>query len=272
MITENWLYDAMLYIYALSLLFYFSDFVDRNRRAKQMGTGLLVFVWVLQTAYLIQRIVSHLNMSFFSLFEYLLLFSWLLVTISLVMNRFFRIEFIVFFVNVIGFAVLALNMFGIGSGTSLERWELARKLLYVHVSLMICAYAALTIATIFACMYLFLHSRLKGKQWTKSVRRLPSLELIDIYMYRCTLVGAPLLAMSLAVAVTSILTEGEFGLLLDLKVIASFISLGLYIWTLLKRRWLDGPGWKMARWILYSYALLFLNVFLNQASSFHGWS
>ncbi len=52
MVTRSWLFDAMIYMYALSLLFYFSDFANANRSAKRMGTGLLLFVWVLQTAYL----------------------------------------------------------------------------------------------------------------------------------------------------------------------------------------------------------------------------
>ncbi len=30
MVTQTWLYDAIIYIYALSLLFYFSDFVVRT--------------------------------------------------------------------------------------------------------------------------------------------------------------------------------------------------------------------------------------------------
>jgi HemX protein len=272
MITQNWLYDAMLYIYALSLLFYFSDFVERNRQAKRMGTGLLIFVWVLQTVFLVHRIISHLDMTFMSLSEYLLMFSWLLITVSLTISRFFRIEFIVFFVNVIGFAVLTLNLFGIATGASLARWEIVRHLLFVHVSLMIGAYAAFTIGAIFSGMYLFLHRRLKGKMWTKSMQRLPSLEMIEKFMSRSALVGTPLLTMSLAVAVTSILTEGRYLLLLDPKVIASFAALALYIANLLQHRWFDRPGWKTARWDLISFAVLLLTLMLNRVSSFHGWS
>jgi len=272
MVTQNWLYDATLYIYALSLLFYFSDFVDRNRRAKQVGTGLLIFVWVLQTIFLVLRILSHLDMTTFSLSEYLLVFSWLLVTASLVISRFFRIEFIVFFVNVVGFAVLTLNLFDLGSGASIARWEIVRQLLYVHISLMICAYAVLTIGAIFSGMYLFLHSKLKSKRWTSSVRRLPSLDMIDRFMSHCTLIGTPLLTMSLAVAITSILTEGRYGLLLDLKVLASLLACALYIGNVMQRRWFDVPVWKTARWNLLSFAILLLNLLLNKASSFHSWS
>ncbi|MFD0713952.1 inner membrane protein YpjD [Paenibacillus sp. GCM10027626] len=272
MVTQNWLYDATLYIYALSLLFYFSDFVDRNRRAKQIGTGLLIFVWIMQTVFLVHRILSHLDMTSFTLFEYLFIFSWLLVTISLVISRFFSIEFIVFFVNVVGFSVLALNLFGLGSGASLARWEIVKQLLYVHISLMICAYAVFTIGAIFSGMYLFLHSKLKSKRWTAAVRRLPSLELTGRYMSLCTLIGTPLLTLSLAVAITSILTEARYELLYDWKVLTSLLAWLLYIGTFLQRRWIDVPVWKTARWNLFSFTILILSLVMNKASSFHSWS
>src|SRR4051794_14777465 len=111
MVTKSWLYDAIIYIYALSLLFYFSDFVGPNRSAKRMGTGLLSFVWVLQTVYLLFSLAMHDRSTAFSMFETLFMLSWLLVTVSLVVNRFFRIELFVFVVNVLGFSVLALNFF-----------------------------------------------------------------------------------------------------------------------------------------------------------------
>lgn len=272
MVTHNWLYDGMLYVYALSLLFYFSDFVDRNRQAKQVGTGLLIFVWVLQTGFLVHRIISHLDMTLMTLFEYLLVFSWLLVTVSLVMSRFFRMEFIVFFVNVIGFAVLMVNLFRIGSGTSLAPWELAHDMLIVHIILMILAYTAFTVSAIFSGMYLFLFTRLKGKQWTKRMQRLPSLDAADRFMFRVSLIGTPLLMLSLAVAVTSILIEGRYSLLLDWKVVTSFVALGLYIWNVTKHQWFDGSGLKFARFNLISYGVLLLNVLMNKASNFHGWS
>ncbi|SEM66652.1 inner membrane protein YpjD [Paenibacillus sp. OV219] len=272
MVTQNWFYDGILYVYALSLLFYFSDFVDRNRQAKQLGTGLLIFVWVLQTGFIVHRIISHLDMTFMSLFEYLLLFSWLLITVSLVMSRFFRMELIVFFVNVIGFAVLTINLFGIGSGASMERWELAHDMLILHVILMILAYTAFTLSAIFSGMYLFLFRRLKGKQWTKQMQRMPSLDVADRFMFRVSLVGTPLLMLSLAIAVASILVEGRYGLLLDLKVLTSFVALALYIWNVMKHQWFDGAGRKFARFNLISYAVLLLNVFMNEASNFHSWS
>jgi len=270
MVTQNFLYDAILYIYALSLLFYFSDFMNASRRAKRMGTGLLIFVWVLQTGYLVSRIVSHLQMTAVTTFEYWLGFSWLLVTISLVISRFIKIDFVVFFVNVISFAVLALNLYSNpGDGESLAVWETTRDLLYIHISLVLCAYAALTLGALFAGMYMFLHNQLKRKRWTNFVRRLPSLDIIERYGDRAVIIGVPLLAMSLAIAVTSLLVEGRAALLLDWKVLSSFGTLIMYIIYVYQRARLKRPGFQLARLYIFSFSLLLLNLFSNYFSSFH---
>lgn len=89
MVTNSWIYDAIIYTYALSLLFYFSDVVGMNRKAKRMGTGFLIFVWVLQTVFMAVRMVRHQDVPVFSSFEFMLLFSWLLVTVSLIISSFF---------------------------------------------------------------------------------------------------------------------------------------------------------------------------------------
>ncbi|RLM60018.1 cytochrome C assembly protein, partial [Halorubrum sp. Atlit-9R] len=147
-----------------------------------------------------------------------------------VINRFIKIDFIVFFVNVVGFAVLALNLYSnSGDGQSLGLWGTTRELLYVHISLVLCAYAALTIGALFAGMYLFLHNQLKRKRWSKFVRRLPSLDMMERYGDRAVIIGVPLYAMSLAIAVTSLLVEGRAALLLDFKVLSSFAALIMYI-------------------------------------------
>ncbi|WP_141504138.1 cytochrome c biogenesis protein CcsA [Paenibacillus luteus] len=270
MVTQNFLYDAILYVYALSLLFYFSDFMNASQRAKRMGTGLLIFVWVLQTGYLVSRVILHLQMTTVTPFEYWLGFSWLLVTISLVISRFIKIDFIVFFVNVIGFAVLALNLYSNpGKGESLELWKATRELLYIHISLILCAYAALTLGALFAGMYLFLHNQLKRKRWTSVVRRLPSLDTIERYGDRAVIVGVPLLAMSLAIAVTSLLVEGRATLLLDWKVLSSFATLVMYVIYVYQRAMLRRPGLQLARLYIFSFGLLLLNLLSNYFSSFH---
>ncbi|MCA0755290.1 cytochrome c biogenesis protein CcsA [Paenibacillus sp. N4] len=270
MVTQSLIYDAILYIYALSLLFYFSDFMNASRKAKRMGTGLLIFVWVLQTGYLVYRMITHLQSVNVTPFEYWLGFSWLLVTISLVISRFIKIDFVVFFVNVVGFAVLALNLHSsTGAGESLELWKTTRELLYIHISLVLCAYAALTLGALFASMYLFLHSQLKRKRWSSFVRRLPSLDLIERYGDRAVIVGVPLLAMSLAIAVTSLLVEGRASLLFDWKVLTSFAALIMYVIYVYQRAMLKRTGPQLARLYIAAFGMLALNLVSNYFSSFH---
>jgi len=273
MVFNHYLYVMLIYVYALSLLFYFSDLAEPSRRAKRMGAGLLTFVWVMQTGFLIYRLTTHRDMSTITLFEYLFLFSWLLITISLMMNRFFRVEFLVFFVNIIGFVLLAVNLFSRPSAEiGLQSWGQAIGLLYIHITLITCAYAILTIGAIFSGMYLFLHGKLKGRKWSASMRRMPSLESIERYVYRTALIGAPLLILSLAVAVASIIVEGKSALLLDWKVFSSFVGLGFYLVYLVRRNVLRHGGASTAKWNLASFAVLLFNLFLNSASQFHNWT
>jgi HemX protein len=273
MVTHSWLYDAMIYTYALSLLFYFSDFARANRSAKRMGTGLLSFVWVLQTVYLGINVYGHLTQWAFSRSDVLFLFSWLLVAISLVVSRFFRIELFVFFINVLGFAILALNIFGNPNVTpTLQGWKINDELLFIHITLAIGSYAAFSVAAIFSGMYLFLHRKLKEKQWSPTMVRLPSLEKIEEYTYFSIIIGAPLLLLALSLGVVWISLEGDKNLFFDPKVVNSVFVLAAYAFYLFQHHSLRMAGNKLAAWNLAAFLIVVINfVVSNLVSGFHQW-
>lgn len=273
MVTRSWLFDAMIYMYALSLLFYFSDFANANRSAKRMGTGLLLFVWVLQTAYLGINLYGHLTEWAFARSDVIFMFSWLIVTISLLINRFFRIELFVFFVNVLGFAILALNVFGNPNVTPIKPdWDINDELLFIHITLAIGSYAAFSIAAIFSGMYVFLHKMLKAKKFSQTVMRLPSLEKIEHYTYLSVIIGAPLLLMALSLGVVWVVLEGDRNLLYDPKVINSFFVLAAYAFYLFQQHSMRISGNKLAAWNLAAFLIVVLNfVVSNLVSGFHGW-
>lgn len=270
MVIQSWIYDAILYLYALSLLFYFSDFVGANQSAKRIGTGLLIFVWVLQTIYFI---VELRILRLFTMEESLFFFSWVLVTVSLVVNRFFRIDLFVFFVNVLGFAVLALHIFSRSDIVpSLKGWEVADELLFIHMSLAIGSYAAFTISAVFSGMYLFLHGQLKGKIWSKTMRRLPSLEKIDKYSTTAVVIGVPLLLLSLSLGIVWIFIEGRLQLLLDAKVLNTLLVLLVYLYSLLLKMSVKVSSVRLAQWNLFAILMVILNYFFtSRFSHFHQW-
>lgn len=274
MVTKSWLYDAIIYIYALSLLFYFSDFVGPNRSAKRMGTGLLSFVWVMQTVYLVFNLASHDRATAFSMFETLFMLSWLLVTVSLVVNRFFRIELFVFVVNVLGFSMLALNFFSNPKvSPMLASWNIDDEVLFIHISLSIASYCAFVVAAVFSGMYLILHRQLKEKKFSKLMQRLPSLDKTDHYSFVAVVIGAPLLLLGMSLGVVWIALQGNMSLFFDPKVINSWFVLLAYIFYLVQRLVLKTPGDKLALWNLAAFFIMGLNfVFANFYSTFHQWS
>ncbi|MEK8131327.1 cytochrome c biogenesis protein CcsA [Paenibacillus filicis] len=274
MVTQTWFYDAILYMYALSLLFYFADFSNPNRSAKRMGTGLLLFVWVLQTGYLISSLAAHASLSAFSMFETLFIFAWLLVTVSLAISRFFRIELFVFFVNVLGFAVLALNMFSKpGLSPALSHWNIKDELLFIHISLAVAGYAAFVVSAVFSGMYLFLHRRLKEKKWSQRMQRLPSLERMDHFAFVSVLIGAPLMLMTISLGIVWISIQGDYALFLDPKVLNSWFVLLAYVFYLFQRMLLKSPGNRLALWNLGAFVIMLANfVLTNYYSTFHQWS
>lgn len=267
-----WMYDGMLYIYALSLLFYFSDFLYTNRRNKQIGTGLLIFVWVLQTIFFIVQIVEQKGFPLLSMFETLLFFSWLMVSASLILNLLLQMDLILLFVNTVGFAALALNLFSDQQAApTLSAWNVQDELLFVHISLAFISYAAFVVSAIFSLFYLFLHWKLKSKKWSQIMRRLPSLDRLELISFRLIVVGVPLLFLSMTLGIVWIVLTKNMSLWLDPKVINSIFILLAYSFYLFQRiHHLSG-----ARLVLYNLAAFMFvvaNYFIsNYVSKFHQW-
>ncbi|MGF7047174.1 HemX protein [Paenibacillus sp. DS2015] len=270
MILLSGIYDAGIYIYALSLLFFFLDCIRRNLSAKRMGTGLLIVVGLVQSAVLGKKSWQEGRIPLFTLYDFLLIFSFSLVISALCMSFFKRSEFTVLLLSVIGFCVMVLNRLWFPvSDSLLTSWEAVHGLLIFHIILANLSFAAFTVSAVFASMYLFLHRKLKNKKWNDTVRRLPSLDKMDKYSYYGMLVGTPILGVSLIVAVLSIIAEGRFALFLDLKVLSTFVGLGIFIYYFIKRNSKQNSGTTMAKWALIGYVFIMFNFLFNLGSNFH---
>lgn len=271
--AKTWIYDAILYIYALSLLFSFSDLATKNRSAKRMGTGLLAFVWLLQSVFIVYRVYEHQYMPVLTMFEALFFYCWMLVTVSIMMNWFLRLDLLVFLLNLAGFAIMALNFFSDPAVTPIsEQWEAKDELVFIHITLAIGSYAAFLIAALLSGMYLFMHRKLKGKQWSSVMSRFPSLDKIEGYTYRAVLIGIPLLILSVVLGMAKVVLEGDMRLLADPKVLSSLFSMAVYAFYLLQRISGKQPGYMLAFWNLAAFTVVVINFSLfNLYSGFHHW-
>lgn len=273
MITNSWIYDGILYLTALSLLFFFSDLIAKSQRARRIGTGLLIVVWVLQTVFFLLRMIKLEYIPIYNMFEILFFFSWILISTSLLLKYFFRSDALVFFISMIAFIILVLNIFNDGTISLIDTgWEMKQEVVILHISLAVTSYAAFSVAAILAATYLFLHYRLKSRKWTKLMKRLPSLDRIEVITFRTVMIGMPLLFLSLLLSITWMTMFGGIRELFDPKVFNSLLILAAYGFYVFRRITKSSVGINLALWNLAAYAMIIINIVIsNVFSGFHQW-
>lgn len=270
---KMWIYDGMVYVYTLSLLCHFSGFVENKRKVIQLGTGLLVFVWILKTLLFIWRLVERGGFPVISMFETLFFTSWLFLTVALICHLFLRLDMLLILINAAGFTVFTVGLFSDRqTEPTLSGWEVADDLLFVHITLAIASYAFLFISALFAGMYLFLHRQLKRKKWTQVIRKLPGLGTIDRYSMRFLVIGLPMLFLSVILGIVWIILNGDIHLLYDVKVVNSLLILLVYSFCFVQRFGRYAPQYKLAWWNLAAFAFVVANFIVsNYLSGFHQW-
>ncbi|WP_025027444.1 cytochrome C assembly family protein [Caldalkalibacillus mannanilyticus] len=273
MFEQIWYYELLVVLYASSVLLYFYDFLQNNRKANQFAFWLLSIVWVIQTVYIGMSAIQKGILPLFSQFDTLFFYAWLLITLSLLINWFFRMDLILFFTNVIGFTVLSLSLFVAGREIPAQMAEqLSSEWLLIHISMAFISYAAFTFSFIFSSFYLVQHSMLKKKKWTKHVRRLPSLVQLDLYTFRLNLIGVPLLLLSLILGIVWGYYTLDASFLYDPKVIFSILVLlmyGVYLYQRVVKGW---SGRRIVELNIICFLVLLINYLLASIfSKFHLW-
>lgn len=271
--------DLMIDTYALSLLLLFVEGSGwkwkgaRSANAFRVGEVLLLMVWLMQTAYLIDGFMGKRLVYSFTIYGSFFLFSWLLVALTLGINRFIRLPLLTFWVNVFGFVALALHLVRQAGRTPVGgTWDMSDGLLAVHIVLSVGSYAAFLISGVLSGFYLFLHHRLKRKSWTTAMKRMPSLEMLDRYTFRSVLIGMPMLLLAMLLGIAWLGLAGETPFLWDAKVLNSIFILAAYGLYLIQRLWRRVPGLRLAWWNVSAFGLVLINVWASNAiSEFHQW-
>lgn len=271
--AANIIYVVTIVLYSLSLLGYFFDFLQTNRKANRAAFWLLTVVWLLQTSFFIIRAVQYDRLPVITPFEGLFFYAWLLVTFSLIINRLFRVDFLVFFANVIGFAMLAFSLFAPDGDIPNELNELLiSELLIIHVALIIISYAAFTLGFAFSSLYLLQHKLLKRKQWGNRLLRLENLPKMETLTFYSTVAGVPLLMIGIILGFIWASIQFQTLPWTDAKVIASTVLLLVYSWYLYLWAVKDRRGYNMAVLNIVGFLLLLTNYFLSsELTEFHMW-
>jgi HemX protein len=267
------LHEFTVVLYAFSVLLYFFDFLNHNRKANRIAFWLLAFVWVLQTAFLTFYMVKTGRFPVLTVFEGLYFYAWLLVTLSVVINHLLKVDFIVFFTNILGFIVMVIHTFApIQYHSQIVGKQLVSELLLIHITMAILSYAAFSLSFVFALLYLLQYDLLKRKQWGKRLLRLADLEKLERLSYILAVVGVPMLMLSLILGLQWAFLKLPGMPWYDIKIIGSFLLLTAYSIYLYLRIGRNMAGKSLALWNVGSFLIVLINFFLfGQLSSFHIW-
>jgi len=267
------LHELTVVLYAFSVLLYFFDFLNHNRRANRTAFWLLAVVWVLQTVFLFFYMVKTGRFPVLTIFEGLYFYAWVLVTLSLGINRLLRVDFIVFFTNILGFIVMAIHTFApMQYHSQIMAKQLVSELLLIHITMAILSYAAFSLSFVFSLLYLLQYDLLKRKKWGKRLIRLADLSKLERLSYIMAVIGVPMLILSLILGLQWAFLKVPGMPWYDMKIIGSFLLLTTYSIYLYLRLVKNLSGRSLALWNTASFLIVLINFFLfSQLSSFHFW-
>lgn len=268
------IYEWTLILYALSVLGYFIDFLQNNRKVNRIAFWLLSIVWILQTIYFILSFFELNRFPVVTPVEGLYFFAWTIVSLSLIINWFSRIDFFVFFANVIGFMLMSLHLFSPRDQVSPElAQQLSSELMLIHITMAFLSYAAFSLSFVFSVMYLIQYEMLKNKKWGRRLIRFGDLPHLEKMSYYFVMIGVPTFLLSVILGlIWGHITIEPFNYL-DAKVILSFIVLIVYSYYLYTKVGKRQQGVSLALLNSAAFLVVLINIFLpGSLTGFHIWN
>lgn len=271
MLASKWIYELMLFVFTISIIGYFIDFIKQNSRVNKLSFYLLSFVWLMQTGILLRQLIAEKTFPIMNLNDGLFFYAWLLVIISLIANYLFRVHFVVLFTNVFSFFILLLSLStNATTVTHGQASEFIHEILIIHITLALMSYGFFTLSFIFALMYLLQYYLLKKKKGLKFIWRFNDLNKLDTYSFYTIGIGVPLLAIGLLFGVVWAYIADDPFYWFDVKTIGSMIVLFVYIIYLTLRLWKEYRGKPISRFNVGAFLFLLINFFLfGSLSEFH---
>ncbi|MCM3743503.1 cytochrome c biogenesis protein [Sporosarcina luteola] len=266
-------HEVIVVLYAVSLVFYFIDYLNNNKIAHRSAFSILSVVYLMQSGLLIARVIDTQRFPVLSLYEGIYFYAWLLISLSMILQVFTKVGFAVFFLNVIGFIFMTIHTF---TPVQIEKSpvgeSLISELLFIHITFAILSYAAFAMSSVFAILYLLVYKVLKKKKWTKQFGRLPSLQQSLSGMKASIYTGIPMLFISLVLGTQWAAVALDEWAISDMKIIGSFLVIILYslVLFLQRRGRLTANDFAWAN--VFAFLFVIINFFLgSRLSQFHFW-
>ncbi|WP_276210374.1 cytochrome c biogenesis protein CcsA [Heyndrickxia coagulans] len=263
------LHEGMILLYAASILLYFLDFLHQNRKANKAAFRFLSVVWALQTVIFILYMAHTRRFPVLTLSEGLYFYAWALLTLSLALNRLLRVDFTVFFTNVIGFFIMTVHAFA-PEKVSQGAGRMVSELLLMHITMTLIAYVLFSLSFVFSVLYLLQYKWLKEKKWSHRIWRLNDLAKLERLSKWMNAIAVPVLLLGLILGLWWAYLRLPAIHWLDPKIVGSFVVLLVYSFLLYggERRHMFGKT--LAYWNMAAFLIILINFFLiTGLSDFH---
>ncbi|WP_153732699.1 cytochrome c biogenesis protein [Sporosarcina obsidiansis] len=272
-LTMARLQEFMIVIYALGLVFYLIDYFKKQKVLQQIAFWLIVTVWVTQSAILLLYIIEMNRFPVLSLVEGIYFYVWLLVTLSIVFQLIYKVNFMVFFTNIIGFTFLMIHVFSnLKYSESTVGESLISEVLFIHITTAILSYAVFALAFVFAILYLIVYKVLKKKKWSKQFSSLPNLHQTMMGMKMSIYTGIPILFVSLLFGVQWAYVALADWSIWDVKIMGSFAVLLVYTGVIYFHHKGKLQSMEFAWMTVLAFLFTVVNFFLGSTlSQFHLW-
>ncbi|GKV66551.1 MULTISPECIES: cytochrome c biogenesis protein CcsA [Sporosarcina] len=272
-LTMARLQEFMIVLYALGLVFYLIDYFKKQKAVQRIAFWLIVAVWVTQTAILTLYIVEMKRFPVLSLVEGIYFYVWLLVTLSIVFQLIYKVNFMVFFMNIIGFIFLMIHVFSnLKYTASTVGDSLVSEVLFIHITTAILSYAVFALAFVFALLYLIVYKVLKKKKFTKQFSSLPNLHQTMMGMKMSIYTGIPILFVSLIFGVQWAYVALTDWSVFDMKIMGSFAVLLFYTGVIFFHYKGKLQPLEFAWMSIFAFLFTVVNFFLGSTlSQFHLW-
>ena len=107
-----------------------------------------------------------------SIFDVFFSLTWIIISISLILNLIKVMNFSVFFLNLIGFILMTLNTFQPEHyQTQIQQVAVINELLLIHIALAVLSYAFFAIAFVNSLLYIIQYRNLKEKNFDQNYFR-----------------------------------------------------------------------------------------------------
>ena len=207
--------------------------------------------WIAQTALLAVQLIDAGGFPWGTWAGALNLFVWLVAGAYLIWGC--RPRYRVLGLVVMPLVAVLLGVSWAGGGTGVDGGDRAGVLLGVHVGLMLAGFAALTLATGMAALYVWEERRLKRHDRTLLRLRVPPLDTLDRLSARAALVALGLLAGGIVAGLASF-ESGDF----DAAMAVTLAVWAVYALLLVLRHESRVLGGRAARLTVAAFALVAL--------------